>query len=412
MKKGDLETGRSEDSEQSSLLGKAKDVSITTATAIGDLTASAASPLTSMRMTSPRIELPFTPDNVVIKYDPVKLTGLSTLTLVEGTIFTQWAMWYVLIIAFGTTGIIAFAIVRLIDHYDHINPQDFSTQTISSVISSVSVAMAFLLGLYINNAMARWWDIIKQFERLFGSTKKLIQLLVHLDAPASVREEAAKRCVLSIECLRFEKIVEKLGGEAKSHWAEKFDALMTDSMMTIEERRALEQVDEHERSVFCWGLVAKTLKQLQPKLGNMYRDVFRLVQEGTAAVSGIKSTAAFQFPYLYVHMLAWLVHLVNLLTAVCAGITIGIVIARARMSSKDKDGNREPVDASSIFKECLFLFIQVFLYQAFLGIGAALSFPVVPRGHGAMYRLPLQEMILALRKTLHSMNKLADDKVL
>merc|ERR1719261_2435942 len=98
-----------------------------------------------------------------------------------------------------------------------------------------------------------------------------------------------------------------------------------------------------------------------------------------------------------------------MLTAVCAGITIGIVIARARMSSKDKDGNREPVDASSIFKECLFLFIQVFLYQAFLGIGAALSFPVVPRGHGAMYRLPFEEMIGGLKSKLERLNRLADE---
>jgi len=403
MKKGDLETGQSGDSEQSSLLGKAKDAT--------KGVEALASPLTSMRTTLAD-EISFQPDTVVIKYDPVKLTSLSTLTMLKGTIFTQAPMWYVLGIAFGMTGIIAYAIVRLIEHFDHINPEDFSTQTISSVITSVSVAMAFLLGLYINNAMNRWWDIIKQFEKLFGSAKKLVQLLIHLEAPAAVREEAAKRCVLSIEMLRFEKIVEKLGADPKACWAEKFDSLVSESMMTQEERGALEQVAEHERSIFCWSLIAKSLKPLQPKMGNMYRDLFRLVQDGTAACSGIKSTAAFQFPYLYVHMLAWLVHLVNLLTAVCAGITIGIVISRARMSKPDAHGNREPVDVSSIFKESLFLFIQVFLYQAFLGIGAALSFPVVPRGHGAMYRLPLQEMIAALKKSLSSMNQLANDKVI
>ena len=38
------------------------------------------------------------------------------------------------------------------------------------------------------------------------------------------------------------------------------------------------------------------------------------------------------------------------------------------------------------------------------------SFPVVPRGHGAMYRLPLQEMIVALKKSLATMNQLANDK--
>ena len=36
-----------------------------------------------------------------------------------------------------------------------------------------------------------------------------------------MREEASKRCVLSIEMLRFEKIVEKMEGDPKAHWAEK-----------------------------------------------------------------------------------------------------------------------------------------------------------------------------------------------
>ena len=44
------------------------------------------------------------------------------------------------------------------------------------------------------------------------------------------------------------------------------------------------------------------------------------------------------------------------------------MIARARVAKAQADGKAPPqVDGSAIFKEILFLFIQVFLYQAFLG---------------------------------------------
>jgi len=99
-------------------------------------------------------------DTCVIQYDPVMLTSLSTLTVMRGSIFFQGAMWKVVLVAIAITAGCAFAIVKAIDKYDHINPNSFSTETISSVIRSVTVAMAFLLGLYVNNSMGRWWGII------------------------------------------------------------------------------------------------------------------------------------------------------------------------------------------------------------------------------------------------------------
>merc|ERR550537_320165 len=103
-----------------------------------------------------------------------------------------------------------------------------------------------------------------------------------------------------------------------------------------------------------------------------------------------------------------MVHLVNFLTALGAGISIGLLIARKRLCTE----KCEPLDGGRIMKELLFLFLQVFLYQAFLSIGAALSFPIVPKGHGAMYRLPLAEMIEALRGHLRLINDLADKGVI
>jgi len=352
-------------------------------------------------------------DTCVIQYDPVMLTSLSTLTVLQGSIFSQGAMWKVVIVAVALTALVAIAIVKAIDKYDHINPNSFSTETISSVIRSVTVAMAFLLGLFVNNAMGRWWGIIKDFEQLFLSAKQLVAFLIHIEADEDIRLTVARQSVLSIEMLRFEKVVHTMEGNPEENWRAKFDRLALRGHMLEEDRACLQTVPTEERSFYCWAMISKAMRSIDETHPRISVHVYKVVQEGMTAVSGLKTASNFQFPFLYTHMLAYMVHLVNMLTAIGAGITIGLVVARSRVSKKDASGIPSvPIDASAVFKEFLFLFIQVFLYQAFLGIGAALSFPVVPKGHGAMYRLPVAEMITSLRSNLARMNRLASEKAL
>merc|ERR1719353_2129633 len=84
-------------------------------------------------------------------------------------------------------------------------------------------------------------------------------------------------------------------------------------------------------------------------------------------------------PYIYMHLLAFMIHMVNVLTAMGAGLQVGLLVAIA-------------------------LLVQSFVYQAFLTIGAALSFPVT----GTAYRIPLRSMCLAMEYQLRLMNRIAN----
>merc|ERR1719253_307644 len=103
-------------------------------------------------------------------------------------------------------------------------------------------------------------------------------------------------------------------------------------------------------------------------------------------------------PYIYVHLLAFMIHFVNFLTAIGTGVQVGLLIAQARK------GNYH-MDVNSMVNAVLFLIVQAFIYQAFLTIGAALSFPIT----GSAYRVPLKSMCVALDGQLKLMNYLADN---
>merc|ERR1719161_2583788 len=119
----------------------------------------------------------------------------------------------------------------------------------------------------------------------------------------------------------------------------------------------------------------------------------------------------FQFPFIYMHMLAFMVHMANFLTAIGTGVTLGLLFARTRADNflgADKKLVSLP-DPSAVMNEVLFFLVQAFFYQAFLSIGAALSFPVATENSKQAYRLPFEPMVQALDRQLSIMNELAGD---
>merc|ERR1719301_397958 len=84
------------------------------------------------------------------------------------------------------------------------------------------------------------------------------------------------------------------------------------------------------------------------------------------------------------------------MTAIGAGVSIGLTLSRTK-----KTGG--PIDFGNIINEIMFLLIQAFIYQSFLTIGAALSFPVT----GEAYKIPLRRMIATLERQLGTMSRLA-----
>merc|ERR1719387_2882570 len=100
--------------------------------------------------------------------------------------------------------------------------------------------------------------------------------------------------------------------------------------MTREERNALEFVPPVERPIAGWALCSKSIRPIDDTQPRASVHVYKVVQEGIGAMQALQTAANVQFPYLYTHLLAYMVHLVNILTSLCAGVTIGIVVARAR----------------------------------------------------------------------------------
>lgn len=347
-------------------------------------------------------------DPPVIAYDPEQLTNWRAIVVLQGTIFKQKAVIGLILTQFT----VALAVGLALYHFTS-NPEAYKMDAMDGIVKTIAVTIAFMLGMFLSACVNRWWDTVKSLEKLFGTIKRLVMTCINLELSNNVREIIARQCCLSTRLLQVELTENHMvlaGKQSKAdcnaNWLVIFDEWLKDGIVTEEELSTLRRAPNNQRSFFAWSLVSQELihqrKNLVSEDGHAdvmaYDRLCDLVQDGVGAVSAVRTAAAFQMPYIYVHMLAFMIHFVNLLTAIGTGVKIGLLFASA--------GKKHvPVDVGELASALVFLGVQAFIYQAFLTIGAALSFPIT----GEAYRIPFKAMVEALDAQLKLMNQLADD---
>merc|ERR1719191_107362 len=119
-----------------------------------------------------------------------------------------------------------------------------------------------------------------------------------------------------------------------------------------------------------------------------YGRIMNLAQAANDAIRQVRSSITVQVPFLYVHTLATLVHLNNLLCAISFGFTLGssggalLMHAGYRVYPRDISGVSKEPELRPVEKEVQIIlmglmtcFVAPLLYQAFLEIGLSLSAP-------------------------------------
>jgi hypothetical protein len=341
-------------------------------------------------------------DETVTTYDPETLTGWKAIFTLSGTIFSVRAMWQIIGLELFVMSFIALCLFRYVK-----DPHAYQTETMSIVVKTISVLIGFMLGLFLSSSLDRWWDTVKSVQLLFGVIKKLLMLASSLEIRDDQRATLARRGVLSVRMLETE-----LTRPTAEMFKKRFDELQEMGKITLEERSVLEKVPLDQRSFFTWVLISNYLKQFHNLMDPIsYDRIVTLVLDGLSAVSSLRTLLHFQFPFIYMHMLAFMVHMANFLTAIGTGVTLGLLFARTRAENfRAADSKLTTLpDPSAVMNEVLFFLVQAFFYQAFLSIGAALSFPVATENSKQAYRLPFEPMVQALDRQLSIMNELAGD---
>lgn len=351
----------------------------------------------------------------ITTYEAEELTNWSAVTMYAGTVFTQPVVLRIVGQQLGT----CWAVVYLLFYFSS-HPEHYRTDAVDEIARTISISIAFMLGLFLNTCLNRWWDTVEGLQLLLSAVKDIVMRSIAVGVSNECRATLARRAMLSVRMLQaellFNKKLEQHSTEsifpwakmkppdfdAEVFWDEKFAELLELGQITQEEMDVMRSVPMNQRSFFAWSLVGKEMrknrKQFQSLDGKYnsvaYDRIMMLVQAGITGVSQLKHLGKWQLPFIYVHMLAFMVHFVNICTAAGTGCTLGVVIATA-------SARHEPLDTSTIASKMVYIVVQAFIYQAFLSIGTALSFPLA----GQAYKLPLEEEIAELDGQIYMMKR-------
>jgi len=201
-------------------------------------------------------------------------------------------------------------------------------------------------------------------------------------------------------------------------WTKSLDRLVANGHLRKEERKELEDQSQCHTgsdntlgvmSTITWIWVAETMSQVK---GNITPPLFVrllfLCQDCLAQVELLKTNLTVQLPYTYVHMLCFMVHLINILLALSCGLTMGSALAEVQSRSEqiheESDHSQYQSEESEYLMllhvvhavvgpnmqkhlgelyeafqtlgvQFVMLLLQPLLYQSFLVIAHALCYP-------------------------------------
>lgn len=354
-------------------------------------------------------------------YRTHKLVTWAVFSSFPCTVFDNETLWFMMRRLLGVALLVAVIVFLCIPDPQSMNPANFS-----SVGTVLNVFVGLLLSFFLTSSITRWYACVNGFLVLFNSVRNL-QMQLHA---LGVNQERSDLCVrygvLSAWLLSYELRHAVLSAEVQEKereqmWKELGESDEPFARMLPNEQELLKGVDDPSGLMWTWvgSLVGRMAQngEIPPMASPTYGRIVDLAQTGQDGLRQVRSAIGVQMPFVYMHTLACIVHMNNLLAAISFGLTLGVMVGdifininkrkeATAENASDPDANpRIFVEAAQAVIVQLFkCFVVPILYQAFLEIGISIASPFSSED-GA---IPAERMLKKLHKDLRDANKLAE----
>jgi len=386
-------------------------------------------------------------------YSPHYLCTWAIFTARFGTVFSDAKIWYIsaalIAVAMGSGTLLYLVVPR---------PQDLETHFLFEVVLYFKVFIAFMLGLFMQSCLKRWFACMVALTDFLLAVRKLSWMLDSAGVPADQRDAAQRYMILS--CYLLENEITGIWVEDPAKVQERWDALasyLTEECLVHDYELALleSEVEHDHRAARVWIWIGQLVQGVdkQYMAAPMKGAIMGTVNEATKVIMDIKNYVQFQLPYMYCQMLAFFVHLNNILIALACGAAVSVTLATlgsdgplgepgvltGALSGKmahgsgggDSGGDSGGADVGmelftiaghvvraywddiprrkvyravqAILGQLFILMIQPIIYQAFLEIASTLCDPFTH----PVYGMPLHQHIEELRLQIMAGNLLA-----
>lgn len=355
----------------------------------------------------------------LVGYNHEALLEWRALFASQGVIFLQYRVYIVVVYVMCLMCITACAVLFLVPHARRLN-----TDAFGKFVTYIKVFIAFMLGLFLNSAFARWWSSVRSFKRFLTSIKQLLYTLQATEVNQNLYHQIERLALSSCYILDEEVHHSQAGLGVKQtalRWREHIEQWVDDGRLTKVEGQEL--MDKHKpgtgvtprakhykgfgatprgqhreslglMSMQIWTWIGEVMEEVrkEPNVADpMYVRLLFLCQDCMARVEDLKTNLKVQFPFTYCHMLALMVHIANFLLGISAGLAFGSAVAEI-WARADEVGMQpgEPIGVihgskrvmSNFYEawqvvgvQIVTVIVQPVIYQSFLVIAHSLCYP-------------------------------------
>merc|ERR1719326_2472577 len=84
------------------------------------------------------------------------------------------------------------------------NAHNLDTGSFNTLLKYLKVFLAFMLGMFMNNSLGRWWTTVNALTDYFNNIEKLLFCMNSFGVPPHRRKEIMNYCLASCHCLNAE----------------------------------------------------------------------------------------------------------------------------------------------------------------------------------------------------------------
>lgn len=349
--------------------------------------------------------------------------------------FLKRHTWTMIIQLIFVSIIVAFATYSMIDDAAEAKESKFA-----EINQFLQLFVALLLGFYLSSSVNRWYTCVDGFMKLFDSIRNMQMQFYALGVPQEQIYTCLRYGVVSAVMLSTEmqvRLLPKL--EREKQMENMYSALVSAepprlalgeyALITPSERNLLTALEdesvEPSLSGCMWIWVSSLIGRMAqdgeiPGMATpIYGRIMNLAMAAHAGIRQVKTTINVQAPFAYAHMMAVLVHVNNIFSAVSFGITLGLTIGTFRMHTssirtfdRHSKAHLIPVKQEELYRVCENLVISFItgiagpvIYQVLLDVCICIAMPFDSKE--AM--IPTDKFVAALEKDLFDSVTMAEN---
>jgi len=350
-------------------------------------------------------------------YDITKMTSWAVFGMVTGCAWDNTALWTCTGSAMALSCAVA-VVIAFVPHANLIEPQQ-----VEKIGSFLNVFVGLLLGFFLSSSMNRWYNCVSAFLELLDAVRRMQMQMTALGVPHERTHMLSRYGLLSAWLLHLSLNMELNDGVPDEPPAETVADGVAPSTVKLwqcleakrpglvlpKEKDLLMQHPESYALLWTWvaSLIGRMAQngEIPPMPSPTYGRILNIVQQAYGSIRDVRALQLIKAPFVYVHTLAILVHVNNILNAIGFGIVLGLCLIEVIGTEKAYNPAAWADVCCSLFMQFCFSMVAPLLYLALLEVSVCVAQPFTYEDA----KIPAFKFLKGLEEDLKNAEAMGDD---